>query len=389
MNTVPIPNGIPFRDACLNPGAWPTGWDRTDFFGNANQFMATLSDGELAQCFANVRAAGKHLVVAAGALKPHCNSAEECWPYAAPNLRRFRDLGAVIDYLEIDEPLTSGQQPMDYAYAVQQTAEFIRLARLEFPDVKVILQEAYPGQPAWKLISFYQDVNNETIARTGWGIQYAQIDHDWNDDGGTPQDLAAIQDSVHSNGISFGVIFWAAGPRSWYDGLMEQAEMYNCWRRFGVTPDMYAVIDWKGDPTDTLPEWAGHYVFTNSVRDFANTYLPTETSIYGLRANELLYPNESRTSVDGRFTLVYQGDGNLVLYYGGLALWASDTWGTQPGYAVMQGDGNLVVYDAYGIPRWSSNTWGYPGAYLVVQSDGNLVIYLSYWAMWATNTNWF
>ncbi|MEK6630718.1 MAG: hypothetical protein AABY89_08285, partial [Acidobacteriota bacterium] len=113
------------------------------------------------------------------------------------------------------------------------------------------------------------------------------------------------------------------------------------------------------------------------------TCLPsgTETSTYGLRANESLYPNESRTSIDGRFTLIYQGDGNLVLYYGSSALWASNTSGTTPGRAIMQGDGNLVVYDASGTAVWSSGTYGSPGAYFVVQSDGNLVIYSGVWPL--------
>jgi hypothetical protein len=388
MNNPPIPNGNPFRDACLNPGAWPTGWDRSDFFGNAHQFMATLSDGELAQCFANVHGSGKQLVIAAGALKPQCNTAQDCWNQVVGNLWRFRDLGGAPDYLEIDEPLTSGQQPMDYTYAVQQTGEFIRLARVEFPSVKIILQEAYPHQTASTLSAFFSDVNNEAISRTGWGIQYAQLDHDWNA-GGTAGDVAFIQNSVRGNGMSFGVIFWAAGSWPWYDGVMHQGEFYRNWRRSGVAPDMYAVINWTGSPATAVPEAGGHGVFTNSVRDFANTYTPTPTSVFGLQANEALGPNESRTSVDGRFTLIYQGDGNLVLYYGSSALWSSNTWGTAPGQAIMQGDGNLVVYDASGQPRWDSHTWGNPGAYLVVQSDGNLVIYNSVYPLWASNTNWF
>ncbi len=389
MNTVPIPNGVPFRDACLNPGSWPTGWERTDFFGNAHQFMATLSDGELAQCFSNIRAAGKRLVVATGALKPHCTTAAACWAGVVGNFRRFRDLGGTPDYLEIDEPLTTGQQPMDYWYAVQQTAEFIRLARSEpgLGGMQVILQEAYPTQTAATLSAFYRDVNNETITRTGWGIQYAQLDHDWNA-GGSVSDLVSIQNSVRANGMSFGVIFWAAGSWGWYDGLMQQGEMYRNMRRSGLAPDMYAVINWTGAPTTTLAEWDGTWAFMRSVRDFSLTYTPTPSG-FGLRSNEALHAGQSRTSADGRFTLIYQGDGNLVLYYGSQPLWDSGTWGTSPGQAVMQGDGNLVVYDASGYARWASGTSGYNGAYLVVQSDGNLVLYSGVYPVWASNTAWY
>jgi hypothetical protein len=357
MNTAPIPNGIPFRDACLNTSQWPTGWDRTDFFGNAHQFMAALSDGELAQCFNNVKGAGKKLVIAAGALKPQCLTAAVCWSHVEGNLQRFDALGGRPDFIEIDEPLTTGQQPMDYNYAVEQTAEFIRLARTAFPGVGIILQEAYPHQSASTLQSFFRDVSNGAIARTGSGIQYAQIDHDWNG-GGSSSDLIAIQNSVHGNGISFGVIFWDAGNWGWYSGLMHQGEMYRNWDRAGLAPDMYAVINWTGAPGATVPESAGPSVFVNSVRDFGNTYLPFPTATYGLRSGDSLFPNESRVSIDGRFTLTYQGDGNLVLSYGSSALWASNTSGLSGAFLVVQSDGNLVVYSGK-HPAWASNTNGY------------------------------
>ena len=44
--------------------------------------------------------------------------------------------------------------------------------------------------------------------------------------------------------------------------------------------------------------------------------------------------------------LVMQGDGNLVLYRGNSAKWASDTHGKKGEKLVMQDDGNLVLYDA-------------------------------------------
>lgn len=59
--------------------------------------------------------------------------------------------------------------------------------------------------------------------------------------------------------------------------------------------------------------------------------------------------------------LVMQWDGNLVLYNGGQAIWASHTnrgW-RQNGYECrMQEDGNLVVYDRDSWQAiWSSGTW--------------------------------
>jgi hypothetical protein len=112
---------------------------------------------------------------------------------------------------------------------------------------------------------------------------------------------------------------------------------------------------------------------------------PAGPSVLG--PNESMQPGDQRVSADGRFVLAFQGDGNLVLYQGGTALWSTGTHGAGATVAVMQGDGNLVLYSAGGAALWASNTAGHPGAWLVVQGDGNLVLYsASGAALWASNT---
>ena len=107
-----------------------------------------------------------------------------------------------------------------------------------------------------------------------------------------------------------------------------------------------------------------------------------------LSAGQGLTAGQSITSPDGRFNLIYQTDGNLVLYGPGhQALWNSQTWGKPTGVAIMQTDGNLVVYDPNGHALWNSRTWGHPGAGLTLQNDGNLVIYdANGHALWNTMT---
>ena len=94
-----------------------------------------------------------------------------------------------------------------------------------------------------------------------------------------------------------------------------------------------------------------------------------------LASGESLQPNQSRTSPDQGSTLIYQGDGNLVLYRAPAEPWSSNTQGTSPGFTAMQGDGNLVVYDGSGTPLCASNTAGNNGAYLKVLNGGTIVIY--------------
>jgi hypothetical protein len=52
----------------------------------------------------------------------------------------------------------------------------------------------------------------------------------------------------------------------------------------------------------------------------------------------------------------------------------------------MQADGNLAIYTNYNKAIWTSGTSGNNGAFLVVQNDGNMVIYQGTNAIWATGT---
>ena len=101
----------------------------------------------------------------------------------------------------------------------------------------------------------------------------------------------------------------------------------------------------------------------------------------------VLAGHDALSSCDGRFQLVQQGDGNLVLYRAGAALWHAGTHGNPGATAVMQEDGNLVVYASNGAALWSSGTHGHAGAVLSVQDDGNLVIYDRGVAIWNTGTH--
>ena len=107
-----------------------------------------------------------------------------------------------------------------------------------------------------------------------------------------------------------------------------------------------------------------------------------------LSTHQVLDPGQSISSHDGRFALVYQADGNLVLYNrDGAPVWHTGTYGSAAGRVLMQLDGNLVVYDASGAPVWASGTAGFEGAWLIVQNDGNLVIYTPSGApVWASGT---
>jgi hypothetical protein len=114
----------------------------------------------------------------------------------------------------------------------------------------------------------------------------------------------------------------------------------------------------------------------------------------GLDLNNVFTTVDNRTCSGVYLELLYQMDGNFVLYRmpywpytsGETALWATGTEHTSVGHVIFQGDGNLVVYDGSGQARWASNTNGLGATLLYFQKDGNLVIYRDNTPLWATNT---
>ncbi|MDX2012820.1 MAG: phosphodiester glycosidase family protein [Myxococcaceae bacterium] len=114
---------------------------------------------------------------------------------------------------------------------------------------------------------------------------------------------------------------------------------------------------------------------------------PPATGCGVLAPDASLGVNASVSSCNGRFTFVHQGDGNVVLYDGGRALWSTRTNGRATATLAMQGDGNLVLYAPGQRALWHTRTHGNGGARLVVQDDGNVVLYAPTGrVLWATGT---
>jgi hypothetical protein len=137
-----------------------------------------------------------------------------------------------------------------------------------------------------------------------------------------------------------------------------------------------------------------------------NTDLPSGAMLHIMSLGKPPVDN-LRSSPTLAFVLVFQDDGNLVLYNvddtnfnwgsgGGsqyclsatqqykVPVFSSGTDGSGAQSLIMQPDGNLVIYKTGPFPPfnpkdavWSSGTFGHDNqnAFLRVQDDGNLVIY--------------
>ncbi|WP_327674659.1 hypothetical protein [Kitasatospora sp. NBC_00458] len=101
-------------------------------------------------------------------------------------------------------------------------------------------------------------------------------------------------------------------------------------------------------------------------------------------ANSVLNRNQAWYSPNGKVMLAMQGDGNVVLYRDGKAIWVAKGAMPNGNVLVMQGDGNLVVYAADNTPLWSSGTGGRPGAELTVYSEGAIAVELNGKVLWTS-----
>ena len=105
------------------------------------------------------------------------------------------------------------------------------------------------------------------------------------------------------------------------------------------------------------------------------TVSPLPGAAQVLASGAALYANQSRVSANGQYALIYQADGNLVLYGPSGAIVATMTFGA-PGGAYMNPSGNLEVYNAGPTLVWQSLTGvaGNAGAYLWVTDIGKIAL---------------
>ena len=173
-----------------------------------------------------------------------------------------------------------------------------------------------------------------------------------------------------------------AGGSNWYFPMPGLCQL-NWWYSLAQSSSRFFGLTWFAyglDGSQSSDHATGVRNFSGEASWLRNMYLHNQSIPTGapdaLASGQSLLVGQSRTSIDGQFRLVYESNGNLLLYGpGGSIHFSSCTEGTSPGQVAMQGDGNFVIYNGSGSPIWFTATDGNPGSYLAVQPDGNLVIY--------------
>lgn len=187
---------------------------------------------------------------------------------------------------------------------------------------------------------------------------------------------AVLQDASQRSGIPMPELLVTGAEQTyWPDGCLGLAPT-------GVICTQSLVLGWRVTVEGRGQLWvyrtrsSGTFVKLDIKASQINTLYPDGS----LRKGEYL------TSTNGKYNLIMQEDGNLVLYQNNQPLWASNTAGRAVSQCIMQSDGNLVIYGSNAV--WASNTVGNSGAYLILQDDGNAVIYRpNDQPIWATGTD--
>jgi hypothetical protein len=104
----------------------------------------------------------------------------------------------------------------------------------------------------------------------------------------------------------------------------------------------------------------------------------------GLDAGDWMYVGDTRVSTNGRFLLLLQEDGNLVVEDNddpsAPPVWSSRTHDHPNAGALMQPDGNFIIFgdrsseDLLATVAFTTETAGNSGAVLTIRNDGALVV---------------
>jgi hypothetical protein len=154
-------------------------------------------------------------------------------------------------------------------------------------------------------------------------------------------------------------------------------------RRQALHTSLVAAASTIGGGLLLAPSQTAHAAATTPYPTYRGTRIVSSTGI--INPGQVLFRNDTVLSRNRQYALIFQDDGNLVLYPVGYSdpLWASNTDDATVGLlnmalvCIMQGDGNFVIYSNWAANRavWTTRTEGNPGAHFEVQDDVNLVVY--------------
>ena len=290
--------GDTFIELFYNTDQWKETISVIDGYGYWAWILNYRSDEELRVCFENMNRLGIPLGLEIGGIKKNAASVRELFDENTRMIDRFISLGANIVQIALDEPLVSvvhidGGRNFDYIgdtgakfeFAVENTAEYIRMLKEYYPNVAVGDIEVFPAFDTDFDIKWINALEKRLRQKGVPGQDFFRLDVHWtgfedrgysSDEGWT--EVLKIEKHCRSIGLPFSFIYWAPNAENpekyrqslWYEGVMRQAEAY---KKAGGCPDQYVVESWiRGIPEKLIPE-TDEWTYTKSVLDVYNRYV--------------------------------------------------------------------------------------------------------------------
>ena len=289
MNVPSQENGKCFRELFQHPDEWKQTRSMIDVFLYADHNLdRSFTDEELGAWLPMLNQWGIKLGLEVGAIKEWGLTGEKAFSKNCPKWERFERLGGKIYAIAMDEPLcfvrNRSKVKLSDDYAVQETANFIALARKKFPDMLIGDIETYPGIPVADHIWWIETLQKRLADMGVRGLDFYRLDVNWAAfpilKKGSWGEIKQLELYCKNRKLPFSLIYWAsdypalrkkglADDSTWYKSIMKQGAEYAA---VGGEPDEYVIESWVQAPSRAVPE-TDEWTFTRSVRDFCEKFV--------------------------------------------------------------------------------------------------------------------
>jgi hypothetical protein len=260
---------------------WSETGKRVGVFLLSTQFMAAVSDDDLARIVRDLDRRGIKLAIASLALnwvgEATCGQGIEGYGDAAAPMRiveKLKRAGGALSYVAMDEPLWFGhfysgpnacRSPV--ANVVQRVSTILRIYRAAFPDVRLGDVEPIPAltsQPGWQ--SAYADWRKEFRSAMGVEIAFLHYDVDWNAPGFADAIIEAAS-FAKKHDMPFGFILNGNDRARTQTEWLRSAREHVGWieEKLCGSPPAVVFASWVAYPERMLPE-TSDTTFTGLVR---------------------------------------------------------------------------------------------------------------------------
>jgi len=285
-NSHAINKGLCFRELFEKPDQWKETQALTDALLYADWGFNDFTDAELKTWFGQMQQWNIKLELEVGGVKPWGVTGEGTFRKQKPGWDRIQRLGGNIYSVAMDEPLCCVRSVLHKPdeYAIEETADFVGLVRMNYPNMLVGDIEAYPFIPLLDQAKWIAALQQRLTEKHIRGLDFYRLDVDWLvfdiRNQGSWNEVKKLQMYCQGIKVPFSLVYWAPGmdffkrrnmgdDSTWLTGVMAQGYAY---ASVSGAPQQYVIESWVNAPSHSVPETAD-YTFTRSALDFGRKFV--------------------------------------------------------------------------------------------------------------------